>query len=141
MEDKKKAIFREETLEKISSPEQLNDYLHVTNPGIWIILTTIILLLAGVFIWACTGTVETRSHASMIVEKQQAVIVTTDGSDLKEGMTVREGGREFQIASVREDEYGRKSGIAEVSLPDGRYEVEVVTEEIRPVEFLLNASE
>ena len=141
MEDKKKAIFREETLEKMSAPEQLDDYLHVTNPGVWIILATVILLLVGVFIWACTGTVETRSHASMIVEKKQAVIVTTDGSELKEGMTVREGGREFQIASVREDEYGRKSGIAEVDLPDGRYEVEVVTEEIRPVEFLLNASE
>ena len=141
MEENNNSVFRKETLERISSPEQLNDYLHVTNPGIWVILTAVILLVAGVFVWSCTGTLETRSPANMIVSDHTAKIVVTDDSDLAEGMLVRGGSQEFLIASVAEDEYGRQIGIAEVSLPDGKYDAEVVTEQTRPVEFLLKASE
>lgn len=42
MAEQKEKIFRKESLERISSPEQLTDYLRVTNPGIWIILASII---------------------------------------------------------------------------------------------------
>ena len=45
MAEEKKSIFRKETLDRISSPEQLSDYLHVTNPTVWLILTAVIVLL------------------------------------------------------------------------------------------------
>ena len=141
MEENNKSVFRQETLERISSPEQLNDYLHVTNPGIWVILIAVIVLILGVFVWACTGTVETKSPASMIVKDHVAEIVLKDDSVLEDGMVIREASQEFFIASVKEDEYGRKIGIAEVSLPDGKYDAEVVTDTTRPVEFLLKASQ
>ena len=32
-------IFRKKSLDRISSPEQLNDYIRMANPGIWMILT------------------------------------------------------------------------------------------------------
>lgn len=141
MEEKGKSVFREKTLERISSPEQLNDYLHVTNPGIWAVLTAVIILLAGVFVWSCTGTLETKSPASMVVKNHVAEIVVKDDSVLEKGMVIKEDSQEYYIASVTEDEYGRKTGIAEVNLPDGKYDAEVVTETTRPVEFLLKASE
>ena len=141
MEENNDTVFRKETLERISSPEQLNDYLHVTNPGIWVILTAVILLLVGVFVWSCTGTLETKSPASMIVKDHVAEIVVKDDSVLEKGMLIREASQEFYIASIREDEFGRRIGIAEVSLPDGQYDTEVVTDTTRPVEFLLKASE
>ncbi len=141
MEENNKSVFRQETLERISSPEQLNDYLHVTNPGIWVILAAVIILLAGVFVWSCTGTLETKSPASMIVKDHVAEVVVKDDSVLEKGMIIREASQEFYIASVEEDEYGRKIGIAEVSLPDGKYEAEVVTDTTRPVDFLLKASQ
>ena len=141
MEENNNSVFRKETLERISAPEQLNDYLHVTNPGIWVTLTAVIVLLAGVFVWSCTGTLETKSPASMIVKDHVAEVVVSDGSVLEKGMIIREESQEFYIASVEEDEYGRKTGIAEVSLPDGKYDAEVVTETIRPVDFLLKTSE
>ena len=141
MEENNKSVFRQETLDRISSPEQLNDYLHVTSPGIWAILTAVIVFLAGVFVWSCTGTLETKSPASMIVKDHVAEIVVKDDSVLEKGMLIREASQEFYIASVEEDEYGRKIGIAEVSLPDGKYDTEVVTATTRPVEFLLKASE
>ncbi len=31
------SLFRKETMDRISSPEDLTDYLKVTNPGIWAI--------------------------------------------------------------------------------------------------------
>ena len=43
-------IFRKKSLERISSPEALSDYLHVTSPSVWLILTAVILLLAGILI-------------------------------------------------------------------------------------------
>ncbi len=33
-QEQKKQIFIQQTLDRIASPEQLTDYLHVTNPGI-----------------------------------------------------------------------------------------------------------
>ena len=40
-------IYREKSLERIASPEELNDYLHVTNPAVWLIMAAVIILLAG----------------------------------------------------------------------------------------------
>ena len=141
MGENKESVYRQETVKRISSPEQLNDYLHVTNPGIWVILTAVIAFMIGVFVWSCTGALETKSPASMIVKDHVAEIVVRDGSVLKKGMLIREASQEVYIDSVKEDEYGRKIGIAEVSLPDGKYDAEVVTDTTRPVEFLLKASE
>ena len=52
MADNTQTVFRKKTLDRIASPEQLTDYLRVTNPGIWVILVAVILLLAGVFAWS-----------------------------------------------------------------------------------------
>lgn len=141
MEEKKKSVFREKTLERINSPEQLTDYLHVTNPGIWVILIAVIVLLAGVFVWSCVGTLETKSDANAVVSDHVAVVVVSDGSHLEAGMPLRIASQEFMVASVTEDEYGRETGIAEVDLPDGKYDAVVVTNQTRPVDFLLNSVE
>ena len=141
MEDNRKTVFRKEAIDRISSPEQLNDYLHVTSPGIWVVLISVILLMAGVFVWSCVGTLETKSPAKMIVKDHVAKVVVTDDSNLEKGMIIREATQEFYIASVAEDEYGRQMGVAEVSLPDGKYDAVVVTEQTRPVEFILRAEE
>lgn len=139
MEEKKQSIFRKKTIERISSPEQLTDYLHVTNPGIWAILIAVIVLMAGVFAWSCTGTLETRSPAKIMVSDHLADIVVNDGSKLKEGMQVRVASRYSRIASVAVDDYGRQVAVAELDLPNGGYDGYVVTEETHPIDFLMNS--
>ncbi len=37
-------LFREKSIDRISSPEQLNDYLRVTSPAVWVILLAVVLL-------------------------------------------------------------------------------------------------
>ena len=46
----KVGIFRKKSIERISSPEQLHDYIRVTTPGVWLVLIAIIILLVGVVI-------------------------------------------------------------------------------------------
>ncbi len=52
------SIFRKKTIDRVTSPEQLNDYIRVTTPSIWLVLVTVILLLVGTLIWGIFGTVE-----------------------------------------------------------------------------------
>ena len=53
-----KQIFREKSLERVSSPEQFDDYIKVTTPSVWIILAATIVLLAGMIIWGVFGKIE-----------------------------------------------------------------------------------
>ncbi len=50
-------LFRKQCIENISNPEQLNDYIRVTTAPVWFFLAAMILLLTGIVIWGCFGTV------------------------------------------------------------------------------------
>ncbi|MCR5005933.1 MAG: hypothetical protein K6A77_08505 [Clostridiales bacterium] len=133
-----KSIFRKETLDRISSPEQLTDYLRVTNPGIWVVLAAVILLLAGILVWSAVGTLETTVDATVVVEQNEATIVTPNGH-LAKDMPLRVEGQETTIRIAEEDAYGRIIGQTTVDLPDGTYKGVVVTEQLHPIEFLLTS--
>ena len=132
-------LFREKTLQRISSPEKLTEYLRVTNPGIWVVLGAVILLLGGLFIWSVIGTLETTAQAKVIVEDHVAMVISDGSASLKDGMPLRILSEDYYIASTAEDDYGRVYGITEVQLPDGSYEGTVVTEQVRPIDFLLES--
>lgn len=51
------SIFRQESIDKVSSPEKLDDYIRVTTPSVWLTLIAIILLLTGALIWGIFGEV------------------------------------------------------------------------------------
>ena len=133
-------IFRKKTLERIASPEQLNDYLRVTNPGIWAVLAAVILLLAGLFAWSAIGTLETTVSASAIVENRTASVVANGSDAIEKGMLLRIDAEEYTISSSGKDEYGRNMGVAQVDLPDGSYEGTLVVERIHPIDFLLKSN-
>ena len=133
-------IFRKKSLESISSPEQLTDYLCVTNPGIWAILAAVILLLGGLFAWATVGTLETRASVKVIVDDHTAQVIPVAANRLAEGMPLRVSSEDSFIASTGVDDYGRLYGVAEVQLPDGTYDGDVVLSQTHPIEFLLTSN-
>ena len=139
MSENKQTVFRQKTLERISSPEQLMDYLRVTNPGIWVVLAAVVLLLAGIFAWSTVGTLETKADATVIVSGSDAQIITAEGKSLSDGMILRVAGQEYRIVSTNTDEYGRMTGEAMVDLPDGTYQGEVVVDSTSPIDFLLES--
>lgn len=138
MAEQNPGFFRQKSIERISSPEQLNSFLRVTNPGIWLLLAAVIVLLCGLFAWSMVGNLETVSDGVAVIENGTAQIMITDGSggDLGTGMTVRIGDEEYSITTVEKDEYGRKVAQAPIDKADGKYDVKVVTESIHPIKFL-----
>ena len=54
--------------ERITSPEQLNEYIRVTSPGAWIILSSVLVFLAGFFIWIFTGQLEVSFSSYIYTE-------------------------------------------------------------------------
>ena len=137
MAENKSTIYRKKTLERIASPEQLTDYLRVTNPGIWVVLTAVILLLAGIFAWSMVGTLETTVDATVIVENHTAQVIPARAEILSAGMTLRINEQEYIIVAAETDDYGRMTGTAEAGLPDGTYKGMVVVDSTRPIDFLL----
>ena len=64
---KPESIFRKKSFDTINSPEALNDYVRVASPGVWIVLITIIVFLAGVFVWGIYGHLDTTETAPLMV--------------------------------------------------------------------------
>lgn len=133
-----KQLFREKSIKRISSPEELSKYLRVTNPSTWLALVGIVLLLLGMIIWASVDTLETKVDAICEV-KDSEVILTVAGSDaakVKDGMIVVINDTEGIISEINYDEYGRAIAKAIVNVKDGKYNGKVVIERIKPISFL-----
>lgn len=138
MEKSDQALFRKKTVDKISSPEQLTEYLKVTSPRMWIILAAVIMVLLAVIVWGFIGRMETVKDVRVIVSDGQARIVTVDATVIEKGMTVRIDGQEFTIGETESDEFDRPVGLADVALPDGSYDGTVVIDRTRAVLSLFN---
>ena len=54
----KQDIFRKKSLDRIQSPEQIDDYVRVVTPGLWLVLGAIVFLLAAGIMWGITSRVE-----------------------------------------------------------------------------------
>jgi hypothetical protein len=70
----KKSIFREESIDRALSPDQLDQYIKVSNPGVWLVLTALLVLSASVLAWGFTGTLpKTLTVNGIMGENGQAV--------------------------------------------------------------------
>lgn len=67
------SLFRKTALERISSPEQLNEYIKITNPGVWSILLGCLVLLIAVGFWAFSGSIPDTVHAFGIIFPEHGV--------------------------------------------------------------------
>ena len=55
--ESKNSIFREKSMDRVSGPESLNDYIRVTSPSVWITLLALVILLSGMLAWSIFGKV------------------------------------------------------------------------------------
>ncbi len=83
-------LFRKASIDRISSPEQLDAYIKVSSPGIWVILATLCALLITVFVWSMTGSLPTRVSVPGVMKDGRAVcyLSTEDAAKVKTGQTV-----------------------------------------------------
>jgi len=153
-------LFRQKSLDKISSPEQLNDYITVTNPGVWMLLISIILVLFGAIIWGTFGKLETRIRVPAIVDDNGATLYVEADDILKiendqkvdingfQGVVLSYGKKGNKASDVLGDLALSESGYsgadilydvyADIDIPNGIYMAEIVTDSVSPMSFLMN---
>lgn len=155
-----KQLFRKTSIERVSSPEQLNDYVRVSNPGVWMILAAVITLLIGVCVWGIFGHLETKILTAGTCENGVFICYVSEekAEKIKSGMTVNVDGNVLSVAEISAkpifvsadmDSYlmylgGFSEGewlyevTANSALSDGTYRAEIVTESVSPMSFILN---
>lgn len=139
--DEQSGLYRKESIERIQSPEQLNDYLHITNPTVWVILAAVIILLAGMLIWSNYAYIGSRATGMARVESGVMVVQFDDdsmASNVTAGMTVNAGGSASEITAVGWDEDGRIFALADTMLTDGVYEASVTYRVTQIIQLLFN---
>lgn len=153
-------LFRKKNMERVSSPEQLNDYIRVSDPGVWMLLIAIIVLLVGVCVWGIFGHLDTRTETAGICKNGKLVcyVREADMDDVKIGTPVSIDGDEYYIDKISSDPIrldGEKEAYllhlggltadewvyaaeADCPIADGTYAVDVITERVEPLSFVLN---
>lgn len=66
-------IFRKECLDQITAPEQLHDYIKIARPGVWVVLSAIILIVAGAGIWFFAGELPTMVRANGLADDNSII--------------------------------------------------------------------
>ncbi len=133
------SLFRKNSMDHISSPEQLNDYLRVTTPTVWVVLAAIIILLAGMLIWASFANIDSYASGTAQVENGE-MLIQFDGEGLSQnveaGMTATTGETSSEITGVGRNEDGSVFAVAETELADGTYSVRVVFRQTQVIRLL-----
>lgn len=126
----KQDLFREKSLKKIQSPEDLNDYIRVSNPGVWLILAAVIVLLIGACVWGIFGHLDTVVKTEAYVENGLAACLV-EGETPQADTPIVIAGEEYTVTEVRSQE-GSCIVMAQTRLPDGVYPAEIKTESVTP---------
>lgn len=161
-EKKTNQYFVKKNMDRLSSPEQLDDYIKVSNPGIWLVLLAIIILLSGVFFWMVNGKMDSEVSSVAICNNGivTCYINETDGQTVKKGMKLTINDTDTTISSITDEPeelpansdsylmhlggldsssfvYSAKASVS-AKMPDGIYPVSIVTDTVSPITFILN---
>lgn len=100
----KESIFRKKSLDRISSPEQLNDYIRASNPGVWLVLGAIVALLISVCVWGIFGKLDTKLTTAAVCEngKLFCFVREDDIEKVKSGMKVLVNEDECAVTGISE---------------------------------------
>lgn len=95
-------LFRKKNIDRISSPEQLNDYIHISNPSAWIILAAFSILLVGICIWGIFGKLDTTLSVVAIKKGNHVVccVKEADYEKIQVGMIVAIDEKEFSVTGM-----------------------------------------
>lgn len=133
-------LFRKKSLEQFKSPDDLNDYVRVTNPGVWLLLLSIIVLLTGACLWGFFGRINSTVPVDVRVEDSVICCYATEknSSKLQPWMTVEFSGCTAKLTGAITDDGGFICTPEEGSASDGLYTGELILESIRPADLIFD---
>lgn len=158
-QENRKSIFRKESLDRISSPEEYDQYLQVTGPGIWIVMCAIVLVLVGAILWSIMGRLDTTMEVAVVSRGDSVVCVLPMESAGKEtSMKIAIADKVYDLVDAgrapqkltAEGPYAEllSCGFAEgtvlafldvdAMLPDGVYIGRIQVEQVAPISFIVN---
>ena len=155
-------LFRKKNVERMASPEQIDDYIHVSNPSAWIVLAAFAILLFGICIWGIFGRLDTAISVVALNEDGRVVCLVkeTDCEKIEIGMTVRIDEKEFTVTGIEKSpvpvdgtvsEYAKHVGALSdgewvyyvytdctAELEGGVFPAKIIVERVSPLYFVTN---
>ena len=90
--ENKDGMFRQSALERLSSPERLDQLMQVVNPMDWIALTTLASLVGGTLIWSIVGRIPiTVDGRGVLIQPRQVVDFQANITGQLKALNVRNG--------------------------------------------------
>ncbi len=159
------SIFREQNLERVSNPDTLDDYIRIANPGVWMVLIAIILLIVGAFVWGLFGTVNVDSQGVLAISRGSTVLWLDENAagqvapgstfwvDDQKGMVTSAAGAPEPVEELQA-EVGDSGNVelglqgqwvcplsASINLPAGTYPARVTVESYSPLQLIFGAGQ
>ena len=153
-------LFRKKSIDRVSSPEQLDAYLRVANPGVWLVIIAIAVLLVGVCVWGILGHLDTTVNAVAVCENGVVTLYVKDedSNSVLEGMEVRIGEDTAAVTAISPmptktqtelsdyachvGGFGTEDWVYAVQtdalLPDGVHSAKIIVESASPMSFVVN---
>lgn len=119
-------FFRKSALEKLSTPEKLDQLIKVTGPKAWIALFTVFLALSTGIGWAVVGRVKTKLNAVGVVlgGEVHEVVATSQGQLVKLSVAIGTNVKEGDIiAEIQQPELIQQIESAKAVLSDRKLEM------------------
>ena len=96
------SILNKRATEKLRSPDDLDKYVRVTNPSVWVILLACLSLVFGLLMWGLFGTVSTSVGTTGTVRGGEAYCLLSpeDAAKVHEGDPVNLGGERGTVGAI-----------------------------------------
>ena len=153
-------LFRQKSLDRISSPEQLNEYIRVSTPSVWLLLAAIVVLLVGVCVWGVFGHMDTVLTVAAVTENGSvtAYVKEADAAGVLVDQAVSVNGAQGKVLSISTEplrvddaftEYMRHVGglqqdewvyavALDIACEEGIHAAQIVIDSVSPMSFVLN---
>ncbi len=157
-------LFRKTSLDKATAPEELDGYIKVVSPGMIAIVVSVLVLLTSLFVWAIIGSVYSTVETSASVLNGEIICYVSpdDAAKIAQGMPVSVNDVSTQVTGVSQNtltpqevaaelgddyladaviagEWNVRIDIAPADVADGLASVVITTEQISPINFLINS--
>lgn len=102
MADENSTIFNRKATEKLRSPDDLDKFVRVTNPSVWVVLAACVALLAGLLAWGVFGAVTTSVTSTGVAIDGQAMcfLAAEDAAKVHAGDGANVGGESMRVDTV-----------------------------------------
>ena len=125
------SVFRQKSMERITSPEQMNDYIRVSNPSVWMLLAAVIVHLSE------SDFAKLDSEAILSVgEAEYAAAPDAAGTPIL--LDESTDPYLLHLIGLSAGDWVHALSAEAPDLKDGVYTVSVIIERVRPLDFVLN---